>query len=541
MNKLHYIPVAVACTAGFAGIELARAQTVRTQSKPATTAKKAPPRIPTATAATTAPKAPPTIPEAPCTEYPDGRCYDVRHDFVISVPVRPELAGARANVTTLENSLKPLQDRLTSLQQKVASTEALLADATRREADLRGKAGFEKQYAEAKTQMDTFTAQLAKLKIDVDSVSAAVTQATQQLNQARQTVTDLSKPADISLSASTFVLASTLPLNQVAEANPAYHYTTAYTSNPLYRGCETQNSFYVAKANNVLKVLPEQPWVLCYSLRVLSGETVADGSSSNPRSLPSVTFELTRVGTFKHAVDIDSPPGYSAFKTSRAWSDITITSFTRTPDGALTVTGSVQSSGRTPGIGQHKAFAFSAASLKVTGGTDVSRVLVNWSPSLTIRTAGSASAQWDPVSLHLVDRKGKLRRSEELLNVSMRTKGAGTMHWRGDGQVSIDSDEAELDVRMPSTLAKERGELKLAVKAGTVSQRSAIGSLAAHRLPALGARTRIGSPATSTTPAQVSGLAAKSSQAMKFDIAVPKLAAGERFELRLGGGGAQEQ
>jgi hypothetical protein len=296
--------------------------------------------------------------------------------------------------------------------------------------------------------------------------------------------------------------------------------------------------FELAKTLTILKVVPEQPYLTCYGLRVGSGEAVSDGS----KLLPTQTFDVNRIGTWKQSADIgqygrDDNPN----KTARAWSIVTITSFTRNTDGALTVVGFVQSSGRTPGVNGHKAFAFSASSIKISGGADVPRVVVDWGPSLTTQTGGQSSRAFDPVSLHLVDPKGKVRRTEELLNVVMSTKGPGAMHWRGDGQLSVDSDEAELQVRMPSTLVKERGELKLAVKAGAVSQRTATGSLAAHRLPAVGERTRIAQTTGSGTPARLTGLAEKSSKAMKFDIAVPKLAAGERFELRLGGGGGQEQ
>jgi hypothetical protein len=99
---------------------------------------------------------------------------------------------------------------------------------------------------------------------------------------------------------------------------------------------------------------------------------------------------------------------------------------------------------------------------------------------------------------------------------------------RGTDVEELDADEADVAVEIPGKLTAESGNVKLAVRAGSVSERLATGLAAASKLPALRARVR-GTP-TPTAPSTAAS-------PIKLKVNVPALQSGEKFELRLGGGG----
>jgi hypothetical protein len=298
-----------------------------------------------------------------------------------------------------------------------------------------------------------------------------------------------------------------------------------------------------------LKMWPAQPITEYCLSRVRDDETILSANNNIPRQVHE--FMINRTGSWQQELSIDGPRG----KATEAVSKITVTEYSSTPD-LLTIKGCLIASGRHYGglpTGSNlrvALYGFSHAGLKITGGPDIGDVEVDWGPSLSTSVAGGRGWTYDPVSLKSLDKTGRTKSTADIFSLVMGAEGKeAELQWRPDGNWSVDADVAQLEAKLPAAPGMTRPHFKLGVVNSAVSERIANGAVV-YNMPALGTRTRPvatlnPSAGVTTAPAQLQtrGISRQplkgSIQRSRLAIPIPKLLPGEKFELRLGGGGGQ--
>jgi hypothetical protein len=162
--------------------------------------------------------------------------------------------------------------------------------------------------------------------------------------------------------------------------------------------------------------------------------------------------------------------------------------------------------------------------------------------------AGGNARTYDPVTLNILDSRGQtlLRNAVFRSRVGIGGKN-GSLQWSRDGLLALDADEAEVDAYVPAPRAASiPARIRLAAKGGVLTESESSEALWQDSMPPVGSRTRrLGNIAKGS--AQVKGQLQRYTPVLatipktRLRVEIPRLGRGERFELRLGGGGAYEE